>query len=124
MPDGKPYPDISVPLWDQGDQVHGGQVYGRGPLAWQALRRQVGDAAWIACLSDWATRFRWRMATTPDWRAHLERHFGVEVVALFWTRWIAGQGLTTQDLVGIAHWRPPAGDIKQPVEVPAKPAKE
>ena len=124
MPDGKAYPDISVPLWESGDQVHGTQVYGRGPLAWQALRRQVGDAAWIGCLQDWAKEFRWRVATTPEWRAHLERHFGAAVIAPFWTRWIAGQGLAKKDLVEIARWRPSPSDQQKPSTDTAKPIEK
>lgn len=93
-----PYPAIDTPLWDRGDSVYGSSVYGRGALAYQALRREVGDAAFLACLRDWATSSRWQLVDGTRWRSHLERHFGPDRVAAFWSRWIQGEGLLRTDL--------------------------
>ena len=88
-----PFPPLHPDTWKPTEEDYACQVYGRGAVAYAALRREVGDTAWFACLRSWATAQRWRLATPEDWQAHLRATLGVEVADRFWDRWILGHGL-------------------------------
>ncbi len=100
---GDLYPAIDRPLWTEPGDPHGSQVYGRGALAYQALRKQVGDEAWLNCLTAWAAGNRWRLIDNAAWRRHLEQKLGKPVVDAFWDRWIQGHGLKPLDLAKVLN---------------------
>ena len=94
-----PFPALHPDTWKPTEEDYVGQVYGRGAVAYAALRREVGDERWFACLRSWATAQRWHVATPADWQAHLRTTLGGKVADRFWDRWILGQGLTPRHLM-------------------------
>ena len=96
-----PFPPLHPDTWKPTEEDYACQVYGRGAVAYAALRREVGDAAWFTCLRSWATVQRWRVATPADWQAHLRAHLGQSVADRFWDRWILGKGLKPSHLTEV-----------------------
>jgi aminopeptidase N len=63
-------------------------VYERGALTLHALRRTVGDEDFFAILRTWATRYRYRTATTAQFEALATEISGDDLAAFFddWLR--------------------------------------
>lgn len=68
------------------EAAYGAMVYGKGALAFDALRSDIGDDAFFAGLQDYYTEFRFGIATPADLRAAFERAAGRDLGA-FWTSW-------------------------------------
>lgn len=86
---------------------YGAVVYARGTLMYEALRRRLGDAAFLAFVRAWHDRHRFAVATAADWHAALAAALGVEEAATFSARWLRGDGLTARDLVDTLKPVPP-----------------
>ncbi len=71
------------PLTDIGaDELFGANVYYRGALTIEALRRTVGDDAFFAFAREWVERHDGDTASTSDFLALVDEGFGPEVRAL------------------------------------------
>ena len=62
------------------------KFYGKGALGFDAVRQVIGDDAFFAALRDYATRFRFGVATPDDLRAAFERASGQDLRVL-WRHW-------------------------------------
>lgn len=63
-----------------------GTVYGKGALAFHALREEIGDEAFVAALRDYAARERFTIARPTDLRGAFERAAERDL-GDFWTLW-------------------------------------
>jgi aminopeptidase N len=73
-----------APPGDPGpDRMFSGAVYARGALTLQALRTTIGDSAFFAVLSTYASTFKDRNASTADFIAVAERVSGTTLGPLF-----------------------------------------
>ncbi len=71
------------PLTDIGaDELFGANVYFRGALTIEALRRAVGDEAFFAFAQEWVERHDDDTASTADFLALVDEGFGPDVRAL------------------------------------------
>ena len=66
-------------------------VYGKGPLFFDAVRAQVGDAAFFAALQTYLARHRYRVAYPEDLIAAFEDASGQQIDDLY-RSWIEGKG--------------------------------
>jgi hypothetical protein len=62
-------------------------IYGRGPLFFQALRQQIGQAAFDSLMHEYATSFAWEIATTDSFKKLAEQHCNCDLSQLF-TEWV------------------------------------
>jgi aminopeptidase N len=62
-------------------------VYDRGAMSLQALRTEIGDAAFFTILQGWPTTKRYGNATAEDFIAYAEQVSGRQLDALFHTWW-------------------------------------
>jgi hypothetical protein len=63
--------------------TYGSIVYGRGPLFFEALRDEMGQATFDAFLRDYVQTHRWGIATSGSLRSLAEQHCGCDLGALF-----------------------------------------
>jgi aminopeptidase N len=63
--------------------TYGSIVYGRGPLFFEALQDEMGQASFGAFLRDYYHSHQWEIATTESLRALAEQHCGCDLEALF-----------------------------------------
>ena len=80
--------DVKLPVaaYSEGGEfagAYGAIVYGRGPLFFEALRDEMGQATFDAFLRDYVQENRWGIATTESLRALAEQHCGCDLEALF-----------------------------------------
>lgn len=61
-------------------------VYGKGPLALHALRRTIGDKAFLEILRSWPTVHKWGNATWPQFEAYVQKVAGKDLSGFF-TAW-------------------------------------
>lgn len=61
-------------------------VYGKGPLALHALRRTIGDQAFMQVLRGWPARHRWGNATWPQFEDYVQKVSGKDLSGFF-TAW-------------------------------------
>jgi aminopeptidase N len=64
-------------------------VYGKGPVAMHALRRQIGDAAFDAVLRSWVQRHAGGNASWPQFEEHVEQMSGQQLDGFF-DAWFRG----------------------------------
>ena len=85
--DGEKIPiGLPVAAYSEGGEfagAYGAIVYGRGPLFFEALRDEMGQATFDAFLRDYVQENRWGVATTESLRALAEQHCGCDLEALF-----------------------------------------
>ena len=62
---------------------YGAIVYGRGPLFFQALRQQIGQATFDSLMHDYVTSYAWNIATTDDFKKLAEQHCNCDLTPLF-----------------------------------------
>ncbi len=79
--------------------AYGGIVYGRGALMYQALRKRVGDDAFVAFLRGYHERFRYGYVRESDLLATVGEALGEDIAAWFRATWIEGDGLTQRDIM-------------------------
>ncbi len=68
------------------EAAYGATIYGKGAVAFHALRAEIGDEAFFAALRDYAARYQFGVATPADLRAAFERAAGRDL-GPFWTSW-------------------------------------
>lgn len=103
VPRVKGFTAIDRPITDFASSMEvGANVYARGAIAYAWLRLEVGDQAFFALLREWATSKRFQLVDAATWRALMSERLGAEVTERFFTRWIAGSGLTDQEVVAAA----------------------
>ncbi|MCK6490230.1 MAG: hypothetical protein L6R48_18240 [Planctomycetes bacterium] len=99
MISGRPLGAMDRPLAAfRTQEEYGGIVYARGALAWQALRREVGDQAFLGLLAEWQRRHRHQVADGTALRTLIGERLGPAVAERFATRWIDGTGLTMAEV--------------------------
>jgi aminopeptidase N len=69
----KPKPPLEPPARPSSKSMFSSVVYIRGALAMHALRREVGDEAFVELLRTWVTRNRNETASVEDFLAHVEK---------------------------------------------------
>jgi hypothetical protein len=74
---------IGLPAADYSPLEYGAIVYGRGPLFIEALGEAIGQDALTDFLREYATTFRWQIATGGDFKALAERRCGCDLTELF-----------------------------------------
>ncbi|WP_052583912.1 M1 family metallopeptidase [Saccharomonospora iraqiensis] len=79
----------SRPLYDMGAGNEFGAVYGKGPLAVHALRRQVGDTAFDRMLREWPAEHADGNARWPQFEEFAERISGKDLRGFF-DAWFRG----------------------------------
>lgn len=85
---------VDQPTDDFTPTAYGAIVYGKGCLAFAELRAEIGDEAFFAGLRDYATRYRFAIATPANLLTAFERAAGRDLGA-FWASWFEGaDGLT------------------------------
>lgn len=104
MAAGSPFGGLERPLAAFASQTeYGGAVYARGALAWQALRREVGDQAFLDLLAAWQRGQRHRVAGGGDLHALIADRLGAERAGRWRERWIGGAGLTLAEVAAAAQ---------------------
>ena len=63
--------------------TYGSIVYGRGPLFFEALAREMGEAVFASFLRDYYDTFAWDVVTAESLRALAEQHCGCDLGQLF-----------------------------------------
>lgn len=76
IPIGRPVRDYSV-------DEYSGIVYGRGPLFIAQLAETMGQQTFDEFLRDYATTYRWRIATGDDFKQLAEQHCQCDLTPLF-----------------------------------------
>jgi aminopeptidase N len=74
---------IGLPVAAYSDQEYGAIVYGRGPLFFEALAREMGIETFEAFLRDYVQTYKWDIATPEGLKALAEQHCGCDLTALF-----------------------------------------
>ena len=67
-------------------RAYGAIVYGKAPLGFRALRREIGDEAFFGALQEYAAAERFGVAVPADLRAAFERASGQDLTE-FWRHW-------------------------------------
>jgi hypothetical protein len=62
-------------------------IYGRGPLFFQALRQQIGQATFDSLMKDYITTFCWDIVTTDSFKKLAEKHCNCDLTSMF-NEWI------------------------------------
>ncbi len=76
-------------------------VYGKGSLGFDAIRREIGDEAFIAALSTYVDEHQFRIATPADLKAAFATASGQNLDAL-WAHWFDETGLTLEEVDAFA----------------------
>ena len=74
---------IGKPVSGYTSEEYVGIVYGRGPFFFDALRKQIGQAAFDSLMHDYATSFAWDIATTASFKKLAEHHCNCDLTPLF-----------------------------------------
>ncbi len=118
---------IAAPLTSDADAYdmvrYEGVIYGRGALMYQALRRQIGDDAFLGFLRSWLAEHRFGYVQDADWLESLRAAVGMDAAATFARKWLNGEGLTKKDLMSAARPIQALPRKKpEPDKLPAAPA--
>jgi Peptidase family M1 domain len=81
---------VGLPVADYTEKQYGEIVYGKGPLFFDAVRRQIGDDAFFKFLQTYYVRFKYQIAAPEDMLHTMDQVSGQNVDALY-DRWILGQ---------------------------------
>jgi len=74
---------IGLPVSGYTDQEYGAIVYGRGGLFFLALRQEIGEQAFDAFMTDYASTYSWDIATPEGLQSLAEEHCSCDLDALF-----------------------------------------
>ncbi len=99
----RPRQALTLPASAYDHLAYGAVVYGRGALMYQRLRNRLGDAKFLAAVRDWTDTHRFGWAEPGDWQAWLDRHAPPDLAAEIRSKWLAGDGLTPQDLISASN---------------------
>ena len=83
---GKDMP-VGLPVARYSEDLYGEVVYGKGPLFFHAMRRQVGDETFFAILRTYFERYRYRVAYPRDLLSVAEEVSGQDLEPLY-NQWI------------------------------------
>jgi len=78
---------VGLPVRAYSDVEYGAIVYGRGALFFEALREQIGEAAFDAFLKDYTESNAWEIATPEELQSIAEQQCGCDLALLF-DEWI------------------------------------
>jgi hypothetical protein len=93
---------VDVPVAAEDDpNIWSDATYGKGSLAFLAIRQEIGAAAFEAALHDLATRYAWGEMTPADLRAAFETASGQDLDAL-WSHWFDEAAMTHEEIEEIA----------------------
>ena len=90
-----------LPAGELDPGVWSAAVYGKGSLGFEAIRREIGDEAFIAALSSFADEHQFRIATPDDLRAAFATASGQNIDEL-WSYWFDQTGLTVEEIDAFA----------------------
>ncbi len=79
---------VNLPVRAYTEQQYSDIVYGKGPLFFDAIRKQMGDALFFKFLQTYFARYRYKIATGDDLLKTAEEVFGKSLRAEF-EQWIA-----------------------------------
>jgi aminopeptidase N len=85
---GMDYGEFPGSIYDP-DQLFNATVYKKGAWALHMLRHVVGDTTFFAILRDWAVTYAYDNATTADFQALCEAHYGASL-GWFFQEWVYG----------------------------------
>jgi aminopeptidase N len=74
---------IGLPVSAYQENEYGAIVYGRGPLFFDALGQQIGEATLETLLRSYADQYRWRIATGAEFQALAETTCQCDLDGLF-----------------------------------------
>ncbi len=74
---------IGLPVADYTDYEYSAIVYGRGPLFFVELRKQMGDAAFDAFMKEYTSTLSWNISTAETLQSLAEKNCACELDALF-----------------------------------------
>jgi Peptidase family M1 domain len=81
---------VGLPVSAYTEDQYGEIVYGKGPLFFDAVRKQIGDDAFFKFLQTYYRRYKYQVATPDDMRQTLDEVSGQSIDAL-WNQWILGK---------------------------------
>ncbi|MBN1992608.1 MAG: M1 family metallopeptidase [Anaerolineae bacterium] len=73
------------PVGDFSERDYGIFVYGKGPLFFHALRREVGDDVYLKIMQTYCTNYKYKIAQANDLLATIEQVSGQNIDSLFET---------------------------------------
>lgn len=93
---------VDIPAADDQDQsLRAAALYGKGSLAFLAIRQEIGAAAFDAALRDIAQRYAWGEMTPAELRGAFERASGQDLSAL-WRHWFDEAAMTSEEIDALA----------------------
>jgi len=78
---------VGLPAGDYSGAEYGAIVYGRGPLFFEALKKEMGEQVFDVFLRDYYQQNEWGIATGRDLKDLAEEHCGCDLTPLF-AQWI------------------------------------
>jgi aminopeptidase N len=78
---------IGLPVADYSDQEYGAIVYGRGPLFFVALKKEMGEEAFDAFLKDYTEMLSWKISTPQTLQTVAEKHCACDLQNIF-NEWV------------------------------------
>lgn len=78
---------VGLPVADYTDAEYSAIVYGRGPLFFVALRKQMGDEAFDSFMKEYAETLSWNISTAETLQTLAEKHCACDLDALF-SEWV------------------------------------
>lgn len=91
----------NLPAGELDPAVWSAAVYGKGSLGFDAIRREIGDEAFIAALSTYAEEHQFRIATPWELKDAFAAASGQNLDAL-WSHWFDETGLTVEEVESFA----------------------
>jgi aminopeptidase N len=80
---------IGLPAAAYSESIYGAIVYGKGPLFFHEIRKQVGDDVFYRILQTYLKRYRYGIAYPQDWMAVAEELSGQDLGGLY-QEWVVG----------------------------------
>jgi len=78
---------VGMPVEAYDETEYSAIVYGRGPLFFEALEKEMGKDEFAAFLKDYYQTFKYDIATTQGMKVLAEQHCGCDLTPLF-EKWI------------------------------------
>ena len=97
---GDGIPDVSINEPSAGGPSRGTLVYGKAALGFLAIRQEMGDEAFFAAITDWASEFEFAIAGPEDLLAAFEETSGTQLDDL-WTFWFESAITTEADVLAL-----------------------
>ena len=78
---------IGLPVASYTENEYSAIVYGRGPLFFEALEKEIGSEAFDAFMRDYTVTYSWGIATPEGLKSLAEKHCGCDLTSLF-NEWV------------------------------------